>query len=71
MYISLTPTLILLIIGLATFLGSRWRLQQPIRPERGPRLIPWTLVAMLSGTLVILMLINLGVLAGLDTNRPG
>ncbi|WP_300554995.1 hypothetical protein [Maricaulis sp.] len=66
MHLDLTPTLILLALGIGLFVLARWKSAQPARPELGPRMIPWTLVAVLSGTLAMLMLINLAVLGGLD-----
>lgn len=70
MYIPLPITLSVLALCVATFLAARWQAGQPVKPENGPRMIPWTLLAVLSGGIGLLMLINLAVLAGLDTNRP-
>lgn len=69
MYIPLTPTVITLMLALGLFFLARWRVSQPIRPENGPRMIPWTLVAVTAGAVALLMLMNLAVLAGLEPNR--
>ncbi len=68
MHIPLNLTLVFLAAGLGLFGTARWKLSQPTRPEK-PRLLPWTFIALLSGTLILLMLINLAVLAGLEPTR--
>ena len=69
MYIAPIPTWIILIAAIAVFLLARWQTSQPIRPEKGPRMIPWTFVAILAGFIAIAMVANLAVLAGLDVSR--
>jgi len=66
MHLSLTPTLIGLATCLALFLLARWRAGQPVRPERGPRLIPWTVIALLSAAIFVVLLAHLVELGGMD-----
>lgn len=66
MYLSLTPTLIGLAACIGAFFLARWRAGQPVRPERGPRLIPWTLIAILAAAIAIVMVAHLVELAGMD-----
>tara|TARA_R110002096_G_scaffold1542_2_gene8138 strand:+ start:260 stop:481 length:222 start_codon:yes stop_codon:yes gene_type:complete len=69
MYLSLTSTLIVLGISLAIFMLGRWRGAQPARPERGPRLIPWTLIAIMAAAVAIIMVAHLAELGGLDLSQ--
>lgn len=69
MYLSLTSTLIIFAGCLALFLLARWRSGQPVRPERGPRLIPWTLIAILAAAFGVIMIAHLAELAGLDLSQ--
>ncbi|MBR9824232.1 MAG: hypothetical protein GYB36_00325 [Alphaproteobacteria bacterium] len=62
-------TLVFLAAALGLFGTARWKLSQPIRPENGPRLIPWRFVAIIAGTLALLMAVNLIVLAGFEPTR--
>lgn len=66
MYLSLIPTLIALAGFLALFLVARWRSGQPVRPERGPRLIPWILIAIISAGMCVALVVHLVELAGMD-----
>lgn len=69
MYLSLTATLIALGICAALFLLGRWRAGQPVRPERGPRLIPWTPIAIFAAAIGVIMIAHLAELAGLDLSQ--
>lgn len=69
MYLSLTSTLIALGICAALFAIARWRSGQPVRPERGPRMIPWTMIAIFAAALGVVMLAHLAELAGLDLSQ--
>tara|TARA_R110000868_G_scaffold5138_4_gene31760 strand:+ start:5233 stop:5397 length:165 start_codon:yes stop_codon:yes gene_type:complete len=48
---------------------GRWRGAQPARPERGPRLIPWTLIAIMAAAVAIIMVAHLAELGGLDLSQ--
>ena len=69
MHLPLFPTLILLALGVGMFLLARWRGSQPAQPEKGPRMIPWRLVAISSGVLVIFMLASLAADLGIDLSQ--
>lgn len=72
MPLTLIPTVAGLAISVVLFFVARWRTMQPARPERGPRMIPWTLIAILAATAAIIFLAHLGELAGMDmSRRPG
>jgi hypothetical protein len=66
MYLSLAPTLTGLALCLGLFFIARWRSGQPVRPERGPRLIPWTLIAIISAAMCVALVVHLVELAGMD-----
>lgn len=71
MYLSLPATLIALAITIAVFILARWRAGQPARPEHGPRMIPWTLIAVAMGGLAIIFAAHLAELGGFDlSQRP-
>lgn len=69
MYLSLTATLIALGVVIGIFILARWRAGQPVRPERGPRLIPWTLIAIFMGGFAVILIAHLAELAGLDLSQ--
>lgn len=69
MYLSLTATLIGLACCSALFFVGRWRAGQPARPERGPRLIPWTLVAIMAAAVGVILIAHLAELGGLDLSQ--
>lgn len=69
MYLSLPATLIALAICIAVFVLARWRAGQPVRPERGPRMIPWTLIAVVMGGLAVIFLVHLAELGGFDMGQ--
>ena len=69
MYLSLTTTLVGFAVCVGLFLVGRWRAGQPVRPERGPRLIPWTLIAVLAAAVGVILLAHLAELAGLDLSQ--
>ncbi len=68
-FLSLSTTLIALAGCIALFLLGRWRAGQPVRPERGPRLIPWTMIAIFAAAIGVIMLAHLAELAGLDLSQ--
>ena len=69
MYLGLTSTLVGLALCVGLFLLARWRAGQPVRPEKGPRLIPWTLIAIITAALFIALLVPLVELAGVDPSE--
>lgn len=69
MYLPLPATIAALILAIAVFVLARWRAGQPLRPERGPRMIPWTLIAVAAGGLAIIFAVHLAELAGLDPSQ--
>tara|TARA_R110000822_G_scaffold72559_1_gene174257 strand:- start:195 stop:416 length:222 start_codon:yes stop_codon:yes gene_type:complete len=69
MYLSLTTTLIIFGACAGVFVLARWRSGQPVRPERGPRLIPWTFIAIFAAAIGVIMIAHLAELAGLDLSQ--
>lgn len=66
---TLTTTLIAsaAVLALAVFAG--WRGARPSNPARGVRMIPWRLIMVTSGAVLMLMLIHVATLLGLP-QRP-
>lgn len=62
---SLTMTLVLMALDAALFAFAARRGSRPSDPLR-PRMVPWTLVAILAGALFILLLAHLFALMGLE-----
>ncbi|MFT4074616.1 MAG: hypothetical protein QM647_03725 [Asticcacaulis sp.] len=70
MELSLTLTLILAIVfGLFTalfgFLGAR-----PMDPNKGPRMVPWRFLMLLTFTAALLLVVHLLNLMGIQTKPP-
>ena len=55
-----------LLIAAAVFCG--WRGARPWNPHRGPRLMPWRLLMALLAATGLLLLVQVGILAGLGPN---
>ena len=66
MSMTLTLALLALATGLMTFAG--WRGARPLDLTKGPRMIPWRFIMLLSGALAALLLIHVGTLLGVT--RP-
>ena len=66
---TLSTTLILMGAGAAGFALSAWRTSRPWNPLKGPRLIPWTPLAIGFGVFTLLMLVHLANLFGIETGR--
>ncbi|WP_339915497.1 hypothetical protein [uncultured Brevundimonas sp.] len=66
---TLTVTLTLLAAALALTLFAGWRGARPPDIRRGPRLMPWRFLMILSAAVVLLTVIHLGTLAGV-AQRP-
>ena len=54
-------------VGLTVLCG--WRGAQPPDVRRGPRMIPWRFLMLLSAAWVLLMLVHVANLMGVDTGR--
>jgi hypothetical protein len=67
--VPLNITLILLAVSLASVVFSGWRGARPPDITRGPRMMPWRFLMLLSGALSFFLLIHLASLMGLQ--RPG
>ena len=65
---DLTVTLILLAVAVAVTALSGWRGALAPDPIRGPRMVPWRFLMILSAALVMLLLIHLATLLGAE--RP-
>lgn len=67
MSLTLTLALIVAAVALAVFAG--WRGSRPWDPMRGVRMVPWRLIMLLSGAVVMILAIHLGTLMGVP-QRP-
>ncbi len=67
---GLTATLWIGAVSLVVALFCGWRGAQPPNPHRGPRLIPWQLLMMLSGAGVVLLAVHAAALLGLSQPAP-
>ncbi len=65
MPLTLTLALLVLSGGMTVFAG--WRGAQSPDPLKGPRMVPWRFVMLLSGAVTVLLLIHLAALAGAPT----
>lgn len=61
---SQSLTLALLVGAIALGLFSGWRGAQPPDPRKGPRLMPWRFLMLLSAAFAMLLLIHLVALLG-------
>lgn len=66
---SLPLTLSLMALAAIIFGLSAWRAGRPWNPMRGPRMIPWTVIAILTGAFFLLLLAHLYSFAGVETGR--
>ena len=67
MPLSLTLSLLAVSISLTVFAG--WRGAQLPNLKKGPRMVPWRFVMLLSGAFSVLLLIHLAALAGAPTRE--
>ena len=66
---SLQVTLALGAIFLATAVFSGWRGARPPNPHKGPRLMPWRPMMVLSAVGALMMIVHLVNLSGISTGR--
>ena len=67
MSFQLTLALAAALLAIAVFAG--WRGARPSNPMRGPRMIPWRMIMLLSAACMLPMLVHLLNLAGVSTGR--
>jgi hypothetical protein len=67
MDLPLTSALLAGFVALAVFCG--WRGARPPDPRRGPRLVPWRVLMMLSACGALLFVVHLVNLLGVQTGR--
>ena len=67
MDLPLTSALLAGLVALAVFCG--WRGARPPDPRRGPRLVPWRVLMMLSASGALLFVVHLINLLGVQTGR--
>ncbi|HEX8471507.1 MAG TPA: hypothetical protein VF633_10370 [Brevundimonas sp.] len=65
----LSLTLIFLAIGVVVTLFAGWRGARPTDLMKGPRMIPWRFLMLLSGAVSFLLVVHLAALFGLT--QPG
>lgn len=61
----LIPTLGLLVLAIAVMLVSGWRGSRPPDLVKGPRMMPWRMIMLLSAALITFLIIHLATLAGM------
>jgi hypothetical protein len=66
---TLTLTIVLLAMSVSLTVFAGWRGAQPPDLHKGPRMVPWRFVMLLSGAFSVLLLVHLAALAGAPT-RP-
>ena len=62
-------TLALMAAGTLVFAFAAWRTKAEPDPAKGPRLIPWTLIALTAAVFVILLAAHVVNLFGIETGR--
>lgn len=67
MTLALTSSLAAIFIAIA--LLAAWRGARPFNPLKGPRMIPWRMIMLLSAALTMLMLVHVLNLVGVTTGR--
>lgn len=67
MTLTITLTLAVAVLALAVFAG--WRGAQPSNPAKGVRMVPWRLIMVTSGAILMLLLIHVATLLGMP-QRP-
>lgn len=67
MDLSTTLTITAAFVGLTAF--AAWRGARPPNLIRGPRMIPWRMVMVVSAAVVLYLLVHLAALAGLYHDR--
>ncbi|PWE18850.1 hypothetical protein DDZ18_04475 [Marinicauda salina] len=58
-----------MIAGLALFALAAWRGGRPADPLKGPRLVPWTLVAIFAGAFVLVVGAHFLSFFGIETGQ--
>jgi hypothetical protein len=66
---DLIPTLAVTGAFLGLAVGAGWLGARPPNPHRGPRLMPWRFIMMLSAAGILVMLVHLVNLLGVNTGR--
>ena len=66
---SLPVTLASAAVGLGLTVFCGWRGARPPDPRRGPRMVPWRFLMLLSAAWVLLMVVHLVNLTGVETGR--
>jgi hypothetical protein len=67
MSMSLTLALVVAVTALAIFAG--WRGALPWEPTKGVRMIPWRLIMVMSGAVLMVLLIHLATLLGMPQRQ--
>ena len=66
---DMIPTLIVLTLSIGLMLFAGWRGGRPLDLTRGPRMMPWRFIMLLSGALASLLLIHVTTLLGVTRPR--
>ena len=67
MSMSLTLALVVAVTALVIFAG--WRGALPWEPTKGVRMIPWRLIMVMSGAVLMVLLIHLATLLGMPQRQ--
>lgn len=66
---DMSPTLIFLALAVGLTFFAGWRGGRPLDLTRGPRMMPWRFIMLLSGALAALLLIHVTTLLGVSRPR--
>jgi len=66
---SLEITLILMAAAVALFVFAAWQTRAEPNPAKGPRMVPWTLIALTSAFFVIILAAHVFNLFGIETGH--
>jgi len=66
---DMPTTLAGLALAVAVAVAAGWMGARPPNPLRGPRLAPYRLIMLLSGTVAVLLIVHLVNLSGVPTGR--
>jgi len=66
---DMPTTLTALAVAVAVAVAAGWMGARPPDPRRGPRLAPYRMIMLLSGTVAVLLIVHLVNLGGVSTGR--
>lgn len=70
MELTLPLTVILLIVSALVTAFFGWMGARPYNPTKGPRMVPWRFMMMMTFVVCLLMIVHLLTVTGLKTDQP-